>query len=364
MRARRLPPNGDAWLLQYVPSLACRTSLEIPSQHMTSQRTRRRHKRYYWALVLASLTLLVVLRAVGERHWAVGLASYAPRWLFLLPLIVGSIGMLLVKQWKPVLATALVVIAAFPLMGFVVNFSNQSNNQDDGDLRIYSHNVAGAPDVARLVDEITTWNPHIVLLQEAGPLPAEVWTARLPAWSWHKNGPFLLGSRLSVLAVTEVWSKSHIRYEIEWAGATLTCFNIHPSSIRFALKYALGRHVPFAPNRWQRMSRFGVLEDDMAVRLRTLRAIARAASAVSGPVVVAGDTNLPGGGSFFSEEFAALTDAFEQAGGGWGYTFPARFPWMRLDRVWLGGGLEARKARVGAAASSDHLPVLVEVGTR
>lgn len=67
-----------------------------------------------------------------------------------------------------------------------------------------------------------------------------------------------------------------------------------------------------------------------------------------------------------------MTDAFREAGQGFGLTFPARTDgWrslprqtpllVRIDYIWLTGDFEVLRAWVGPHAGSDHLPVLSEV---
>ena len=57
---------------------------------------------------------------------------------------------------------------------------------------------------------------------------------------------------------------------------------------------------------------------------------------------------------------AHLTNAFKQAGGGLGPTFPAAFPPVRIDHVWLRQA-EAVRAFMPVSTASDHRPLVVEV---
>lgn len=86
------------------------------------------------------------------------------------------------------------------------------------------------------------------------------------------------------------------------------------------------------------------------------------------PVILCGDFN-------FTERsvFAAtlgrrgLDDAYSEGGWGRGTTWPGLsslwwFPRVRLDHIYLRGGLTCTSAAVGEPFGSDHLPVMVEVG--
>jgi len=79
------------------------------------------------------------------------------------------------------------------------------------------------------------------------------------------------------------------------------------------------------------------------------------------PVLIAGDTNLPEGSLFLRRYFAGFKDAFVESSWGFGFTHPAKLPWLRLDRVLLGRGLGAKSFDVLPRRESAHRPVLAEV---
>jgi endonuclease/exonuclease/phosphatase family metal-dependent hydrolase len=59
---------------------------------------------------------------------------------------------------------------------------------------------------------------------------------------------------------------------------------------------------------------------------------------------------------------AGLIDSWGQAGGGPGFTWPARDPYQRIDWIWHTADLSAASAEVIDSLASDHLPVLVTLG--
>jgi endonuclease/exonuclease/phosphatase family metal-dependent hydrolase len=77
--------------------------------------------------------------------------------------------------------------------------------------------------------------------------------------------------------------------------------------------------------------------------------------------VIVGDTNLPPLSGIGRRRFGAFRDAFEAVGFGFGYTFPAKLPWMRIDRVLAGPGVRFLSARVGARGASDHRSLRVDL---
>jgi endonuclease/exonuclease/phosphatase family metal-dependent hydrolase len=80
------------------------------------------------------------------------------------------------------------------------------------------------------------------------------------------------------------------------------------------------------------------------------------------PLVVAGDVNEEPSGPVFSALAAALQDCFAVAGQGDGHTVPAATSRRRIDAIFAESPIEVVSCEVvnapGAAAASDHLPVL------
>lgn len=88
------------------------------------------------------------------------------------------------------------------------------------------------------------------------------------------------------------------------------------------------------------------------------------AELVDGLVIVGGDLNATPEMRATARIAGALRDAWDQAGEGEGWTFPASAPTARIDYVFVGEGGSVIAARVGAEGAgraSDHLPVAVDV---
>jgi endonuclease/exonuclease/phosphatase family metal-dependent hydrolase len=85
------------------------------------------------------------------------------------------------------------------------------------------------------------------------------------------------------------------------------------------------------------------------------------ASAETGPVLIAGDTNLPGLSETLTANLSNFSDGFREAGAGFGYTFPVGHPWMRIDRMFTTKELAFTSFSVGCRWTSDHLCISAEV---
>jgi endonuclease/exonuclease/phosphatase family metal-dependent hydrolase len=91
-------------------------------------------------------------------------------------------------------------------------------------------------------------------------------------------------------------------------------------------------------------------------------------AATGEPTIVLGDFNMLDDHEHHAQLVAAgFADAFRNAGGGPGFTYPRRHgrfplvPFFRLDYVWHSAHLRAIRAWVGDDAGSDHLPVHAEL---
>ena len=79
------------------------------------------------------------------------------------------------------------------------------------------------------------------------------------------------------------------------------------------------------------------------------------------PHALLGDFNARPGARELAPLFERFSDAWEVAGKGDGFTFPASEPKARIDYVLVSPQLRVLRARVAALPGSDHLPLVAEV---
>jgi endonuclease/exonuclease/phosphatase family metal-dependent hydrolase len=70
---------------------------------------------------------------------------------------------------------------------------------------------------------------------------------------------------------------------------------------------------------------------------------------------------LPTQSWLFHSTFSRLHDGFSEAGHGFGYTFPAKHPWMRIDRIMSDDHFRFLSFVVGEKIQSDHMYVIAEL---
>jgi endonuclease/exonuclease/phosphatase (EEP) superfamily protein YafD len=107
------------------------------------------------------------------------------------------------------------------------------------------------------------------------------------------------------------------------------------------------------------------IEQNIALRAAQVRALAQDAARSPFPVIIAGDTNLPGLSHTFREHLGRFQDGFVEAGFGLGYTFPGHrlWPWIRIDRVLASRQLRFIDFEVGQGGGSDHKSVTARITT-
>ena len=100
------------------------------------------------------------------------------------------------------------------------------------------------------------------------------------------------------------------------------------------------------------------------VRAREIDGIVTMIDKETLPVILCGDLNSTPNNRVYRTLSGRLRDAFAEAGEGWGMTYHARLPAVRIDYVFVSEEWEVAAARVQEANLSDHLPLLVKVRFR
>ena len=308
---------------------------------------------------LAVVVLLWLLLAWADLWWTATLLLFSPRVLFVVPLFVLLPFVLLSRRPRLLLPLGLAgLLAAGPLSGGRVPWRVLLQEPAEGmRFRVLTCNMHyGRYASGPLEDLVRDADPDVVALQEWDRHNhSEYLTAS--GWYTHRLPHLFLASRHRILQVSELgrdsihdWARS-TRYELETPTGAVTLFNLHLASPREGIYETV--HQPETGT--------AVVEDNAALRWRQSRLVAGAAAQASGPVLLVGDFNTPPESAIFRSVWQRYTDAFSEAGWGWGYTFYGSKTAVRIDHILAGPGRRCRRCWVGPSIGSPHKPVVADL---
>jgi endonuclease/exonuclease/phosphatase family metal-dependent hydrolase len=318
----------------------------------------------------------LLLRFAGERWWVTGVGLYVPRSVFLLPLPF-TVGALLwfgprKLLWSQLVAALFVV---FYLMGLVVSWPARRTGPV---VRVLSFNVNSAyAGVDVVADAVAKWSPDIVLLQEALENGEQI-RARLAQLypTVRLSTQFVVATRFSIDSSTapdtlpydgRSRSPRFVRYTMNTPLGEVAAYDVHPISPRtgmYALRGKRGLRDELSTGSFFRAEHVANMQHDSALRALQVHTVAQMAAGEKIPVVIGGDTNLPTLSPVLRRELSPFVDGFSSSGFGFGYTYPARLPWMRIDRVLASYDLVFTGFAVGCRGASDHLCVVADLARR
>ncbi|MEY3144211.1 MAG: hypothetical protein RLY21_2704 [Planctomycetota bacterium] len=161
---------------------------------------------------------------------------------------------------------------------------------------------------ALVLDELIDLGGDIVVLTDAGQLATGERALRCLAAGYeiHRPGRFTLLSRLPVIEATPIaaakrGSASRIVVSTKWGPISIRAIDL-PSDPRLPREQTAGE----------------------------LAALVAGADPTS-PDLLIGDFNTPGGSNSLRAFGTGYVDAFAHAGAGWGGTYPAKYPFWRID---------------------------------
>ena len=315
----------------------------------------------------------LLIDGVAERTAFTSFGLYLPQHPFLLPSLLLLVWAIIQKKRGPILFNgAVLLIFGVVLMGSHAPWLRLwPTNPKATRARILTWNVLSTQGgVSKVAGEIKRQNPDIVCLQEtlgrrgmmSDRTPELI--ARFPGWHAARAHDVTLLSRYPMSNERRYSHRKTSRVVLavtcQTPGGPLDVLVAHiPTSARGA------RYSGRKPGSLSRLIETATLIRATALtRLDQLPTIDRALedSRRSGrPYLLAGDFNNPPRGGFNRHLKAQMTDAFTQGGLGSGFTFPAKFPVMRIDYAWLSRDVRARRCFTVPTNASDHRATVADV---
>lgn len=327
------------------------------------------------ALSVTFLFILVsvglALSFVGERHWVTAFALYLPPQGYLLAWLGLSV---LVVLGRSLLVAVLHSVSLCFILWFMMGLHLNFHRSVPHSLVVLSLNVDSAhAGVREVVDAITVEQPDIIFLQETAWRGEEL-AERLRLLYPHVlvEWQFVMASRFPLrdVVVPEpffFWNRlrtpQFLRVVVDTPSGPVATYNLHPVSPRHAFYAVRGQGFRHEIRTGQlfRQGTSAVVEKNFGQRERELAAASQMIGKESGPVLVAGDLNVPQMSRLVARFFPGFGDAFADAGWGFGYTYPRKFPFLRLDRILGSSGVRFLNARAGCVGVSDHLCIISEL---
>jgi vancomycin resistance protein VanJ len=327
---------------------------------------------------VALVLVILALRLIGDDWWVTGVALYLPRLAFGLPLPFVALLLALTRRWRLLwLQLASLWLLLFPLAGLVLSWRSYPADGEPK-FRVLTYNVnSGNGGFSTLTDEIMSHSPDLVFLQELPPWRVEEMKAQLVRTFPNivATDQFMVASKFRVLSSDtppripyfgNLRSPRYMRFLVETPLGPVTVVNLHTVSPRGGFYHLRGQGLRREILSGHLLSgdAAGEIRGTAALRALQVKAASELARQATGPVLLVGDGNLPSLSGVRQRYLGDLHDGFAEAGLGFGYTYPSRWPWMRIDMLLSNDQLEFTRVEVGRGGASDHLCVFGDVVAR
>ena len=311
-----------------------------------------------YAAVIVALALLWSF-GPADVKWLTLSSMFAP--LLFAPLFLLAPLAFFVRS-GPLRASALVLLGLFIVL-FGARFlpPGPAGAEGAAELRVVTFNQLNTnARVDTVLGALLAQDADLIALQELSPAVAAALETRLKtAYPYAEfraaEGTTGIGlfSRYPITSVAYEWIPQVQRATVRARGVDLTVLNVHAPA-PYDPERSDGFLAAYDPR--QREPRFGTLLERI--------------DEASGPLVVLGDFNLSDREPRYGDLSARLTDAYRAAAWGFGFTFPNYTrvrgvpvpPLIRIDYVWMGGGVTPIDAEVVCEGGSDHCMVVADVG--
>jgi endonuclease/exonuclease/phosphatase (EEP) superfamily protein YafD len=301
-------------------------------------------------------------------------ALYLPRIGWALPLPFLTVALLIARSYRLLLTqAAALLVVLFLLMGLCLS-GPHSATPGMPRFRIFTLNIGlGLSGVDDVLARIRSARADVIVLEEVGDENVASLRAGLPGFGFQRLDQFVIASRFPieepfVPPEIEVNGSSHsrryTRCRLLTPGGPIRLYATHPISPRDAFERVLGeglREEILSGRAFQARSREAVAANSRQ-RVAAVRALAEDAAHSPDPVLIAGDTNLPGLSWALGHWLGSYQDAFAEAGRGFGYTYPAhKLVWMRIDRILGSPQLRFLDAAPVTPRAYKHLGLVAEI---
>lgn len=343
--------------------MAAKSYMNIIKQKIKQQSyaSRKKHKTTYVPRILTYvsvcwLSLLIICEfIIAEHNRFTAAITYVPQQAFMIPFIIALLCSLYFRQMK-FSAINIVTLITFILVFLGLNLHFPTGHKPD--FKVMTLNIAqSAYDITPVTNLVVKEKPDILLLQEINPLRDHSDAMKNIITASDYDGVKWYSTRIADTAILSVKPLTNIRSypllagsgrrllvaETEVGGRQVSIACIHfATNVPGDPSMEIGTHL--AGSAESRMAQADVVDTELPVQT----------------AIVAGDFNLPPRGLAYRKITRKYRNSFSAANG-FGYTFPAKMPLMRIDHILLSRDLSPVRWRAVDTGSSDHLAVIADI---
>ncbi|MDF2377448.1 MAG: endonuclease/exonuclease/phosphatase family protein [Verrucomicrobiales bacterium] len=220
---------------------------------------------------------------------------------------------------------------------------------EESQLRVINVNASGSGEILRKVFDL---DPDLIMVQEA---PDETTVAEITNKEFGVESAIIVGAGQAIIGRGELMATMvedhgkaiHARLKLQDEFIIdLTSVDLEPS-------------YP-SPYLWKLSTWKGLTERRVSNRrlLRKSLGENQITRSSTGRLIGGGFNTPPGDDVFRPLQSNMLIDAFSVSGTGWGNTYPANYPALRLDQIWSSPNLFPLKTTTRRIADSDHRIVI------
>lgn len=313
-----------------------------------------------WLYLAAMIATAVLLWTLADAWWPATVFAFGPRWIVLAPLPVLVVAALISRRRLLIPLTIAALIALGPVMGFNIPWRSwfaAKSSSGSTPITLVSCNIGGGTDMARLDQYLREINPDIIALQETSgidTLPAGIASDRYFA----RYGGLLVASRYEIVHVEKLtspklakWRAPALRCDLQTPGGIVSFFCVHLETPRSGLEDIAAR--------WWRGA--DSLIANTAYRRIESELTSQFVAAAPGPVIIAGDFNMPAESQIFQDYWADYQNAFTTAGLGFGYSKFTRYFGVRIDHVLASLEIAPLSIDLANERTGDHAPLRIVI---
>jgi endonuclease/exonuclease/phosphatase (EEP) superfamily protein YafD len=292
----------------------------------------------------------LLLRLDADRAWPGTLLMFAPRWPWVVPVVVMLIVATCVHRRSVPLVLIAGAIAVGPLTHLRLKLtSHRRATAGTTGLRVLTCNVHDTdlqyPALERLIEEE---KPDLMFFQEWHWKYSQ---SRFPAPHWHTswaNGQLLV-SRFPIRSTRDY--DAWVTYELDTPWGMTRVYNVHFASPHGALRALLKGDG----------DGLYLLEANILDRDRESGALRKQLEPFPPNVIIAGDFNMPIDSRIYRRDWGGTPNAFSDAGNGLGITYRFRGTSLGIDHILTGSAWHCVRASVLPDVGSPHRPVVADI---